>query len=69
LKLLREIQSEPSFSFRFKKMQRASDTFWNTLDAIGDAAQTFDQTTWCILAVVTLVVGYLMLRGNMIGLK
>jgi len=50
-------------------MQKASDAFWRTLNAIGDQAQTFDESTWCILAVATVVIGYFMLRGNMIGLK
>ena len=34
------------------------------VDAIGRELQRFDETTWCVLAVGTVVFGYFLLRGN-----
>ncbi len=40
--------------------------FSNTANSITSSASRFDSTTWAMLAVITVVFGYFMLRGHMI---
>ncbi len=44
------------------------DSFFHSMNRIGNAisreAGNFDETTWCILAMVAVIFGYFLLKGQ-----